>query len=320
MKISVLGPGRWGSFIAWYLNRIENEVTLWGRESSEQIKNLIETHKNEYVTFSDSIKFSTDLKKTVNGADFVIISISAQGLRSLTEQIKTIDGYDTKKYILCMKGIEKNTGARLSTILIDNGIPKDNIAVWVGPGHIQSFVSGVPSVMVIDSYNPEYSKFLVLNFKSDLIRFYQGKDMVGSEIGAASKNVMGLAAGLLDGMGYSTLKGGLMARGSREISRLIEACGGNPMSAYGLCHLGDYEATLFSAFSHNRKWGESFAKDEPFDKLAEGVDTSSALLTLAKQKGVELPITQTVNDVIHKKITKQEAIKQLFARDNLKEF
>lgn len=320
MKISVLGPGRWGSFIAWYLNKIENEVTLWGRESSEQIKNLIETHKNEYVTFPDSINFSTDLAKTITNAEFIIISISAQGLRSLTEQIKNIEGFNSKKYILCMKGIEKNTGARLSTILIDNGIPKDNIAVWVGPGHIQSFVSGVPSVMVVDSYNPEYSKYLALNFKSDLIRFYQGKDMIGSEIGAASKNVMGLAAGLLDGMGYSTLKGGLMARGSREISRLIAACGGNPMSAYGLCHLGDYEATLFSAFSHNRKWGESFAKDEPFDKLAEGVDTSSALLTLAKQKGVELPITQTVYDVIHKKITKQEAIKQLFSRDNLSEF
>lgn len=320
MKISVLGPGRWGSFIAWYLNKIENEVTLWGRESSEQIKNLIETHKNEYVTFPESIKFSTNLERTIQNSEYVIISISAQGLRNLSEQIKSIDGFKEKHYILCMKGIEKGSGARLSTILIDAGIPKENIAVWVGPGHIQSFVSGVPSVMIIDSYNPEYSKFLTQAFKSDLIRFYQGKDMIGSEIGSASKNVMGLAAGLLDGMGYSTLKGGLMARGAREISRLIEASGGNPMSAYGLCHLGDYEATLFSTFSHNRRWGEAFAKDESFEKLAEGVDTSEALLTLAKQTGVELPITQTVYDVIHKNITKQEAIKQLFARDNLSEF
>lgn len=320
MKISVLGPGRWGSFIAWYLNKIENEVTLWGRESSEQIKNLIETHKNEYVTFSDSIKFSTNLEKTISNADFVIISIGAQNLRSLTENIKNVSAFETKKYILCMKGIEKNTGSRLSTIMMDCGVPKDNIAVWVGPGHIQSFVSGVPSVMIIDSYNPELSKFLATHFKSDLIRFYQGKDMVGSEIGAAAKNVMGIAAGLLDGMGYSTLKGGLMARGTREISRLIAACGGNPMSAYGLCHLGDYEATLFSAFSHNRRWGEAFAKDEVFEKLAEGVDTSSAILSLAKQFGVELPITQTVYEVINKKITKQEAIKLLFARDNLSEF
>lgn len=320
MKISVLGPGRWGSFIAWYLNKIENSVTLWGRKDSEHIQNLIKTHKNEYVTFSNSIKFSTDLTQAVTDSDYIIISISSQGLRSLTEEIKQIKNYQLKKYILCMKGIEKNSGARLSTILLDNGIPQDNIAVWVGPGHIQSFVSGVPSIMIIDSYNSNLSKFLALNFKSELIRFYQGHDMIGSEIGAASKNVMGLAAGLLDGMGYSTLKGGLMARGAREISRLISACGGNPMSAYGLCHLGDYEATLFSEFSHNRKYGESFAKNQPFDKLAEGVDTSEALLSLAKKVGVELPITQTVFDVIHNKITKQEAIKQLFERDNLNEF
>ncbi len=320
MKISVLGPGRWGSFIAWYLNKIENSVTLWGRKDSEHIQNLIKTHKNEYVTFSNSIKFSTDLTEAVTDSDYIIISISSQGLRSLTEEIKQIKNYKSKNYILCMKGIEKNSGARLSTILLDNGIPQDNIAVWVGPGHIQSFVSGVPSIMIIDSYNSNLSKFLALNFKSDLIRFYQGHDMIGSEIGAASKNVMGLAAGLLDGMGYSTLKGGLMARGAREISRLISACGGNPMSAYGLCHLGDYEATLFSEFSHNRKYGERFAKNQPFDKLAEGVDTSEALLSLAKKVGVELPITQTVFDVIHNKITKQEAIKQLFERDNLNEF
>lgn len=320
MKISVLGPGRWGSFIAWYLNKIENSVILWGRKGSQHIENLIETHKNEYVTFPKSITFSTDLKQALNESDYIIISINSQSLRSLMQEIKQIEDYKTKKYILCMKGIEKNTGARLSTILTENNIPENNIAVWVGPGHIQSFVAGVPSIMIIDSYNKELSKYLATNFKSDLIRFYQGNDMIGTEIGSASKNVMGLAAGLLDGMGYSTLKGGLMARGSREISRLIGACGGNPMSAYGVCHLGDYEATLFSEFSHNRKWGESFAKNESFDKLAEGVDTSDALLSLAKKVGIELPITQTVYDVIHKNITKQEAIKQLFMRDNLNEF
>lgn len=320
MKISVLGPGRWGSFIAWYLNKIDNEVVLWGREGGTHIKNLIETHKNEYVTFPQSIKFSTNLEETITNSDYIIISISAQGLRILMEDIKKVAGFEDKKYILCMKGIEKNTGARLSTILIDNGVPENNIAVWVGPGHIQSFTAGVPSIMIIDSYNRDYSKFLATAFKSELIRFYQGNDMIGSEIGAASKNVMGLAAGLLDGMGYSTLKGGLMARGAREISRLIGACGGNPMSAYGLCHLGDYEATLFSEFSHNRKWGESFAKNEPFNKLAEGVDTSNALLSLAKKTGVELPITQTVFDVIQGNITKTEAIKQLFERNNMSEF
>ena len=320
MNISVLGPGRWGTFIAWYMNKIGNNVTLWGRESSTHLKQLQQERKNEYVTLPDSISISTNLDRTLSSADYVIISISSQELRSLMNNIKTIENYDKKTYILCMKGVEKDTGARLSTILIDANVPTGNIAVWVGPGHIQSFVAGVPSVMIIDAYNQKLSKSLATQFRSDLIRFYQGRDIIGSEIGAAAKNVMGLAAGLLDGMGYSTLKGGLMARGAYEISRLILACGGNPMSAYGLCHLGDYEATLFSEFSHNRKWGELFAQDKSFDKLAEGVDTSAALLTLAQKTNTELPITKTVYDVIHKNITKQEAIKQLFARDNLSEF
>lgn len=320
MNFTVLGPGRWGSFIAWYLDRQKNNVTLWGREKDEKIKQFLETRSNEYVTLPSSISLSTNLEESLLKSDYIVISISAQGVRDLMSKVSKIEGYKNKKYILCMKGIEDKTGKRLSTILIEFGVPKENIAVWVGPGHIQSFVAGVPSVMIIDAYNPELSLFLVKNLKSELIRFYQGSDIIGSEIGAAAKNVMGIAAGLLDGMCFSTLKGGLMARGAREISRLIGACGGKETSAYGLCHLGDYEATLFSKYSHNRMFGESFAKGEPYDKLAEGVATSSALLTLAKEVGVELPITKTVYDVIHGNITKEQAIKQLFARDNIKEF
>lgn len=320
MNFTVLGPGRWGSFIAWYLNKIGNNVTLWGRESDKNIEQFFRTRSNEYVTLPETITLSTDLNKSLHASEYIVISINAQGVRDLMNNIQKIADYKEKKYILCMKGVEDGTGKRLSTILIEFGISKDNIAVWVGPGHIQSFVNDIPSVMIIDSYNEDLSLFLVKNLKSELIRFYQGSDIIGSEIGAAAKNVMGIAAGLLDGMNYSTLKGGLMARGTYEISNLIAACGGKALSAYGLCHLGDYEATLFSKYSHNRMFGEKFAKGEKFEKLAEGVATSSALLTLAKSVGVELPITKIVYDVINEKITKEQALKQLFARDNIKEF
>jgi glycerol-3-phosphate dehydrogenase (NAD(P)+) len=259
------------------------------------------------------------LQKAIKDSEIIIISISAQSLRSFVQRIVPL-GVDDKKFVLCMKGVEVDTGKRLSEVLIDCGINKNNIAVWVGPGHIQAFTAGVPSCMIIDSYNPDYSEFLTKNLRSDLIRFYQGQDIIGTEIGAAAKNVMGIAAGLLDGYNFASLKGGLMARGAREISRLIKACGGNEFSAYGLCHLGDYEATLFSKFSHNRMWGETFAKGESFEKLAEGVATSSALLCIANEVGVDLPITKAVYDVIHGNITKEEALKILFARDNIKEF
>lgn len=320
MNYTLLGCGRWGSFIAWYLNKNKNNVTVWGRSGDPIVENLLATRKNDYVEFPEEIELTTDLSYALNKSEYIIISISAQAVRNLMENVSKVEGYKDKKFILCMKGIEDKTGARLSTILIEFGVPKDNIAVWVGPGHIQAFVAGVPSVMVIDSYNPDLSEHLAKTLRSDLIRFYQGQDIIGSEIGAAAKNVMGIAAGLLDGYNFATLKGGLMARGAREISRLIKACGGNEFSAYGLCHLGDYEATLFSKFSHNRMWGEMFAKGEKFEKLAEGVATSSALLHIAKEVNVDLPITQTVYDMIHGNISKDEAIKRLFARDNIREF
>ncbi len=320
MKFTLLGCGRWGSFIAWYLDKNGNKVTVWGRKGFPEIENLIKTRKNEYVTLPETIDLTTDLKKAIDASEYIIISISSQAVRELMQSVKQISGYQDKKFILCMKGLEETSGDRLSTILIEEGVNRNNIAVWVGPGHIQSFVNGIPSVMIIDSYNSELSLFLANYLRSNLIRFYQGQDIVGSEIGAASKNVIGIAAGLLDGMGYSSLKGALMARGAREISRLIKACGGNELSAYGLCHLGDYEATLFSKYSHNRMWGEAFAKGEKFDKLAEGVATSSALLNLASQVNVELPITQAVYDVIHGNITKEDAIEVLLARENVKEF
>ena len=203
-----------------------------------------------------------------------------------------------KIFVLCMKGIENGTGKRLSEILVESGVSSDRIAVWVGPGHIQSFVQGVPNCMVIDSENESLKRELVDRFKSDLIRFYYGNDLLGTEIGAAAKNVMGIAAGILDVL-CVPLKGPLMSRGAREVARLIKAMGGNELSAYGLAHLGDYETTLFSPYSHNRMYGEMLAKGQRFEKLAEGVATSGAMKLLGEKYGVDLPITKAVYAVCY---------------------
>ena len=320
MNISILGCGRWGSFIAWYLNRNKHNVTTWGLAEDPYVTNFFATRKNNYVTFPKEIELTTDLAYAVDKNDTIIISISSQSLRELMNKINKLPNYNKKRFVLCMKGIEESTGERLSQVLIDCGIDPKNIAVWVGPGHIQAFTSNIPGVMVIDSYNPALAQELVQNFKSDLIKYYQASDIIGTEIGAAAKNVIGIAAGMLDGLGYEALKGALMARGTYEIAKLIDAAGGNKMSAYGLCHLGDYEATLFSPFSHNRKFGELFVKNEYFDKLAEGVKTSGALLKLAEEVGVELPITQTVNDIVSGKKDTKTALLNLFDRSNSVEF
>lgn len=318
MKISVLGCGRWGSFLAWYNNFIGHEVVSFGREGSPSYTVLKETGKNEWVTFSKDIELSCDLKYAVERADVIIISINSQGLREFFKQITQYD-YKDKAFVLCMKGIELSTGKRLSEVAIESGIAKDKVAVWVGPGHIQEFTKNHPGCMVIDAYDPALITRLINVFKSNLIRFYHGNDIIGTEIGAAAKNVLGIIAGALDGLGLSTMKGPLMARGSREVSRLMAALGGNELSAYGLCHLGDYEATLFSEHSHNRKWGEMFVKGEKFGKLAEGVMTAKAMSTLANKVGVEMPLTEAVNKLISG-VPAEKLLTELFERTLKQEF
>lgn len=294
MKISVLGCGRWGSFIAWYQATVlKNKVISWGPEGDYSYEVLKNTGKNEYVTLSKDITLSCDLKFAVESSDIIIISISSQGLRGFMEKITKYD-VSNKIFVLCMKGIEESTGKRLSEVLVESGISHDNIAVWVGPGHIQAFTQGIPNCMVIDSSNEALKKKLADSFKSNLIRFYYGNDLVGTEIGAAAKNVLGIAAGVLDGSGYVSLKGPLMARGANEVGRLIEAMGGKFNSAYGLAHLGDYETTLFSEYSHNRQYGEMMAHGAKFDKLAEGVMTAKAMKKLGDQYKVDLPLTNAV--------------------------
>lgn len=318
MKITVIGCGRWGSFLAWYNDHIGHDVTLYEPADSEHFKRFYETRTNGLVTLGESIKLTSDIN-CVNDADIVIISIGSQSLRGLMGELTEI-GVSGKYIVLCMKGIEIETGCRLSEIAGEYLGAENKIAVWIGPGHVQEFTRGIPNCMVIDSACEETKHYLVDVFGSDLIRFYYGNDLIGNEIGAASKNVIGIAAGMLDGMGLSTLKGALMSRGTREIARLITAMGGNELSAYGLCHLGDYEATVFSQFSHNRLFGELFAKGEKYGELAEGVYTVKALMQLAEKYNVELPISQAVYSALYEGVEVRDALNGLFGRSLKREF
>ena len=320
MNISVLGCGRWGSCIAWYLDKIGHNVLSCGLADAPEFIQLEKTHKNDYLTFPESIEVSSDLSKAIERAEVIVISISSQYLRSYFKEISQYN-LDNKIIVLCMKGVEATTGKRLSEIVaefVDE--EKTPIAVWVGPGHPQDYVKGIPNCIVIDSKNQAVKDKLVNEFTSELIRFYLGTDLIGSEIGAAAKNVIGIAAGMLDGMNYTSLKGALMARGTKEIGRLIKALGGNEMSAYGLCHLGDYEATLFSPWSHNRKYGEEFVKGVKFDKLAEGVMTSKALYSLGTEYNVDLPIVEAVYSILFENTAPIDALNKLFVRTVKKEF
>lgn len=320
MKVSVLGCGRWGSCIAWYLDKTGHDVLTCGLADAPEFIRLKETRQNDYLSFPPSIELSSDLGYAIGRAEVIVISISSQYLRSYFEDISK-HNLDGKIFVLCMKGVEASSGKRLSEVVGDFvDEEKTPVAVWVGPGHPQDYVKGIPNCMVIDSKNRQVKEMLVREFSSELIRFYIGRDLIGSEIGAAAKNVVGIAAGILDGLGYTSLKGALMARGTQEISRLIEALGGNKMSAFGLCHLGDYEATLFSPWSHNRQYGESLVKGDRFEKLAEGVMTSKALYGLGQSHKVELPITEAIYKVLFENAEITDELKTLFRRSVKDEF
>ena len=318
MKVTVIGCGRWGSLITWYLDYIKLDVTLYGRAESKNMQRFLAERKNDYLTLPESVKLSTDLS-CVKDAEVIVISINSQGLQALLEELKPYD-LQNKIFVLCMKGIEIATGRRLTQVVNDSVDFSNEVAVWIGPGHVQELYNGVPNCMVIDSNNENVKKKLVDTFNSDLIRIYYGQDLIGNEVGAAAKNVIGIAAGMLDGLGVSSLKGALMSRGTREVSRLIKAMGGNELSAYGLCHLGDYEATVFSQFSHNRRFGELFIKGEQYDKLAEGYYTVRAMMNLAKNYGVELPISRAVYEMLYQNKDPKETLNGLFARSIKNEF
>ena len=318
MNIFVIGCGRWGSLITWYLDHIGHHVTLYGRQSSPRMQSFLATRQNDLLTLPDSVGLTTDLQD-VEQAETVIISIGSQSLRSLLGQSE-LQALRSRTVVLCMKGLEMGTGARLSQIAAELLHPSNTVAVWLGPGHVQEFYRGIPNCMVIDSRREDVKRRLVQSFSSDLIRFYYGDDLIGNEVGAAAKNVVGIAAGFLDGKGLSSLKGALMSRVTREVARLIQAMGGSQLSAYGLCHLGDYEATVFSRYSHNRQFGESFIRGETYTDLAEGYYTVEALVLLGQRYGVELPICQAVHRVLYCGADPMQELRALLDRNLTREF
>ena len=320
MKVSVIGCGRWGSCIAWYLSAIkQHQVVLYGRSTSSDYQRFTQTRKNEYLTLPEEIELTDDLHKAIN-SDYLVVSIGSQSFRAFLKDLVNREDVKGKTFILCMKGLESGSGKRLTQIFREEVGAVAQVVIWVGPGHVQDFYAGRPSCMVLGCEDIDITKKLVSEFNSSLIRLYYGQDLIGCEVGAAAKNVMGLAAGMLDGYDCPGLKGALMARGAREISRLVRAMGGNELTPYGLSHLGDYQATLFSEYSHNRLYGENFIREIPMDKLAEGVETCKALMRLSKSYGIDLPICQGVYQILFEGASAADTLQGMFDRENKFEF
>lgn len=318
-QISVIGCGRWGTFLGWYAaNYCVDSVVLYDIPTSSNFVELQDTRRNSYLELSDNMVLTPDLNKILQN-DYIIISIGCQHLRDLAKQV---NGYDLngKSFLLAMKGLEEPSAKTLVDVFNEEIKQNVQVACLGGPGHVQDYMKKVPSCAVIDSYDENAKDNWIKLLQSDLIRFYYGNDVIGNQIGAALKNVVGIAAGILDGLEWYGLKGALMARAPVEVGRLIKHFGGNPFTAYGLAHLGDYEATLFSKHSHNRMYGEMFAKGERFGKLAEGVATLKAVKIIADKENIDMPICQALYKVIYEDADIKATIREMFERSLKKEF
>ncbi len=317
--LTVIGCGRWGSCLAWYTDRIGEQVILYGRKGAADYAELLRCRQNEFVTLPESIALTDDLA-TALSSDTIIISIGSQNLRGFLSECADFD-LSGKTVILCMKGLEIASGMRLSEIVREMLGDAPDLAVWVGPGHIQDFTAGVPNCMVIDSDREEVKHTLAHRFASDLIRFYVGRDLIGNEIGAAAKNVYGLGAGILDGLGYASLKGAFIVRACVEMTRFITACGGDAKSIYGLAFLGECETTFFSSHSNNKRYGEKFVRGETETRLCEGVYTLQVLHEKSRALGVEMPICDALyRYLIAKDTDAVTLLATLFARSLKEEF
>ena len=316
MKIGIIGSGRWATFLAWYAARVGHEVILWGRETSARFKQLRETRRNATITLPSNIQFTGELRD-LHECDLILVGVAAQSLR---EVLGAWDKNVRIPMVLCMKGLESQSGLRLSQVAAQALGEDWPVAVWLGPGHPQDFAQEIPNCMVIDSVNDALTRKITDAFNSPLIRMYYGTDLIGNEIGAAAKNVIGIAAGMLDGSGRTSLKGPLMARAPYEISLLVVAMGGDIQSVYGLCHLGDYEATLFSQHSNNRLFGENYMRGIHSEKLAEGYYSLPAFVALANELNVEMPICQGMYEVFYNGANPDSTLDRLMTRQTRYEF
>ena len=311
-KIAVIGCGRWGGFLGWYAATYKHsDVLFLGVPGDPAYESLLKTRNNGYCQMPDNVSWTTDIESVLK-RDFIIVSIGCQGFRSLCKQMSSYP-LSGKTFLLAMKGLEIDTCKRMTEVFSEEIKQSDvHVAVLAGPGHPQDYLNKIPSCVVVDSAEENTKRLVADYINSNLIRSYYGNDLIGNEIGAALKNVIGLAAGILDGLNWAGLKGALMARAPVEVGRVMDYFGGQSKTAYGLSHLGDYEATLFSTHSHNRAYGESLIKGPTFDKLAEGVYTLKAVYAL-KDK-IELPICTALYEVVYNHKNPQDEINKLFSR------
>ncbi|MEA4972044.1 MAG: NAD(P)H-dependent glycerol-3-phosphate dehydrogenase [Candidatus Metalachnospira sp.] len=306
-KIAVIGSGSWGTALAVMLDKYGHDVTIWSWKEEEATRIREDGEHKEFlpgVPIRKEIKIVTSEKEAVKDAEIVIAAVPSKFVR--TNIMKFVPFLNEKQIIVNVaKGLEDNSLNTLAEV-IEDCVPQCEVAVLSGPSHAEEVGRGVPTAAVIACKNEKTAKMIQHEFSNPVFRLYTNTDVVGVEIGAAMKNIIALAAGMSDGLGYGdNTKAALMTRGMAEITRLGVAMGGERKTFYGLSGMGDLIVTCTSMHSRNRRagillgQGKSLSETlEEVHMVVEGVNTAKAANELAKKYNVSMPITEAINGVL----------------------
>lgn len=323
-SIGVIGAGSWGTALALLLYHNGHEVTLWS--IMEEEVGLLSTKRENPdklpgVKLPEEMEITSDLQKAVCGKQVLVLAVPSPFIRSTAHSMKE---YVTEGQIIVnvSKGIEEATLMTLSQVIEDE-LPQAEVAVMSGPSHAEEVGRGIPTTIVVGAKSRKTAEYLQSIFMNEVFRVYTSPDVCGIELGAALKNVVALAAGIADGLGYGdNTKAALITRGIAEISRLGMAMGGKAETFGGLSGIGDLIVTCASMHSRNRRAGILIGKGYTYEEamkevkmVVEGVYSAKAAMGLAEKYDVQLPIIEQVNDVLFHGKKADEAVKDLMLRD-----
>lgn len=322
-KVCILGGGSWGIGLAVVLSKNGHDVTVWSALESE-VAMLRESREHKMlpgVKLPDDMVFTTDDKEAVADKDLLVMAVASSFTRRTAHRLSPLVA-SGQKIVNVAKGIEEDTLMTLSEI-IEQEIPQADVAVLSGPSHAEEVSRGIPTTIVVGARSRKTAEYIQTLFMNQVFRVYTSPDVLGMELGGALKNVVALAAGIADGLGYGdNTKAALITRGITEIARLGTAMGGKFETFCGLTGIGDLIVTCASMHSRNRRAGILIGQGKTMEEameevkmVVEGVYSAKAALALAKKYDVQLPIIEQVNAVLFDKKTAARAVKDLMLRD-----
>lgn len=324
-NISILGAGSWGTALAVLLHNNGHNVTVWSAVLAEvqMLKNDRQLASLPGVVLDDSVEITDNLESAMKDKDILVLAVASSYIRVTAKRMKE---YIKEGQIVVnvAKGVEEDTLFTMSEVIKSELCQAADVAVLSGPSHAEEVGRGIPTTIVVGASTRKTAEYIQQNFMSPVFRVYTSPDIKGIELGAALKNVIALAAGIADGLGYGdNTKAALITRGIAEITRLGIKMGCKAETFCGLSGIGDLIVTCASMHSRNRRAGILLGKGMPLDEVikevkmvVEGVYSAKAALKLSKMYDVDMPIIEQINKVLFENKSAAEAVKELMLRDS----